>query len=508
MAVAEQPITKDTSTPNSIPVNNPVTGELIGEVKIMGADDVRAAVEYSREAQRSWAALSLTERARLLRKWGELMWETQQETIRVIRGETGKNDTGAFAEVMFVDNNANYYSQIAPKLLKPQRRTPGFPMVQYAKVYYKPHGVVGMISPWNYPYALAMADAIPALIAGNTVVFKPSEITPYSVIHAVDMMHKAGIPDGVVQVVTGDGKTGSALVELVDYVCFTGSTAVGKKIAVQAAERLIPYSLELGGKDAMIVLRDADLELTASGVLLGGLENAGQMCISVERVYVEEAIYDRFVERVKYYAQNFNPGPGDGLDVHMGSMTSLRELERTERHVKDALDKGATLIHGGKRLPELGPLFYEPAILTDVNHTMDVMREETFGPIVPIMKVKNAEEALRYANDSEYGLSGSVWTKNLKRGEQIATQMDTGDIGVNRAAATANSPTMPWGGQKHSGTGRRGGPEGLMRFVTTQSVVVDKQIGVKPTLVLVDPFILRVLKTMRTLRRSLPFLNK
>mgnify|MGYP000423045753 CR=1 FL=1 len=502
MAVAERPLT---SVTEKIEVTNPVTGAVIGAIHKSTREEVRAAVERARKAQQGWAAMSVKERGALIRRWGDLLWEDQRNAMKIIRDESGKNDTGAYAEIIFIDNYVNYYVQHAPRLLAPKRRPPAFPLIQWAKVYYKPWGVVGMITPWNYPLGLSLCDAIPALIAGNAVVFKPSEITPFSTLYAIDLMHKAGIPRDVVQVVTGDGSTGAALVDLVDYVGFTGSTAVGRKVAVNAAERLIPYSLELGGKDAMIVLQDANVDLAASGVFIGGTENAGQMCISVERVYVEDPIYDRFVERVRHFAGQVNIGSGDGYDVHVGSLTNEREMLRVERHIQDAVDKGAQLLSGGKRRPDLGPLFFEPAVLVNVDHSMDVMREETFGPIIPIMKVKDADEAIRMANDSEYGLSGSIFTRDLKRGEQLATRIDTGDIGVNRAAAVAASPKLPWGGQKNSGVGRRGGPEGLLRFVSTQSVLVDRQIGTKPALALLDPLTLNFLKLMRTVRRVLPF---
>jgi len=504
MVVAEQ--NGAAADTQGIPVENPVTGEVIGTVPQSTTEQVQAAVDSARAAQAAWAARSTNERAAIIKKWAALLWEDQQNAMRVIRDETGKNDTGAFLEIVVTDAYAMYYAQHGPRILKPKRRSPAFPLLQHGRVYYKPHGVVGYITPWNYPFALAFMDIVPALVAGNSIVIKPSEITPYSVLYGVELLHQAGVPKDVAQVVTGDGKVGAALVDIVDYVCFTGSTAVGRKVAMRAAERLIPYSLELGGKDAMIVLADADIELAASYVFIGACENAGQMCISIERVYVEDAIYDHFVERVRHYAGELIVGPGDGFEVHVGSLTNLREIERAERHIEDAVAKGAELISGGKRRPDLGPLFFEPGVLINVDHTMQVMQEETFGPLIPIMRVANVDEAVRLANDSPYGLSGAVFTKDLKRGEQIATRLDTGDISVNRTSAVAAAPRLPWGGQKDSGMGRRGGPEGLLRFVSQQSVVVDKQIGMKPALGLVDPQTLMALKVMRNLRKVFPFI--
>ena len=489
-----------------IDVFNPVTSELIGTVPQTSADEVALAVERARHAQQKWAAMPARERARILAHWSELMWQNKEEAMAIIRQETGKNDAGAFIEIVLMDMTAAYYTRHGPKMLRSQKRQPAFPLLQTARVYYKPHGVVGMISPWNYPMLLALIDVVPALIAGNAVVFKPSEITPYSALYAVDTLGKAGLPENVAQVVTGDGVVGAELVKHVDYICFTGSTEVGRKVAQQAAARLIPYSLELGGKDPMIVLKDADLDIAASYALQGACENAGQTCTSVERIYVEDAIYDEFISKLREQLKGLNIGSGDGLDAHMGSLTNERELLRAERHIEDAINKGAELISGGQRRPDLGPLFFEPALLANVDHSMEVMQEETFGPLIPIMRVADADEAVRLANDGDYGLSGSVFTANTKAGEQLATRLNTGDISVNRVNAVPGSPRLPWGGQKSSGIGRRGGPEGLMRFVSPQSIVVDRQIGVKPAHSVIDPVTYRLLNMMHTVRKWMPFL--
>lgn len=491
---------------DSIAVTNPVTGQIIRTVTNSSRADVAAAVERAREAQRIWGKLSVHERSRYLRRWGDLLWRERDEIMRVIREETGKSEGSAMAEIILADSTLTYYVHHGEKLLAPQNRPPVLPLVERGRLYYKPHGVAGFISPWNYPFLLSVADMIPALIAGNTAIVKPSDLTPLSALYAAGMFERVGLPPNVMQVVTGDGDTGAALVDFVDYISFTGSTVVGRKVAARAGERLIPCSLELGGKDAMIVLADADLDLAATAVFMGGLENAGQTCVSIERVYVEAPIYDRFVERVRAYAPDFNVGNDGGLDVHMGSLNNLRELERAETFVQDALDKGAQLIAGGKRRPDLGPLFYEPAILVDVNHDMRVMTEETFGPVMPIMKVADAAEAVRLTNASEYGLSGAIYSRNLDRAERLATRLNTGDVTINRTNAVVGSPSLPWGGQKHSGLGRRGGPEGLLRFVTTQSIVVDTAIGSTPAFVPLNPLTLGFLTVLRWVRRFVPFI--
>lgn len=489
----------------TISVKNPVTGAEIGEIAITSEDEIAAVVKRARTAQRMWQAMSVSERCKLLLKFQDLLWEHQREVMDTIRAETGKNDTGAFIEIAIIDSLCAWLANHAPRILAPQRRAPGFPVIQSAKVYYKPHGIVGFITPWNYPAALVYLDALPALAAGNAIIIKPSEVTPFSASHIMRLLHQAGIPHELVQVVTGDGATGSALIDYVDCIHFTGSTPIGKKVAVKASERLIPYTLELGSKDSLIVLKDANLDLAASGALTGAFENAGQMCISIKRAYIEDAIYDEFMEKLQVYLAQFTIGSGNGFEVNMGSMTREQEIERVERHVQDAIDKGANLIYGGKRRPDLGPLFYEPAVLTNVDHSMLIMREETFGPVLPIMRVKNEAEAIRLANDSEFGLSSVIYTSDLARGEHLARQLETGDVGINRPSAAAAGHWLPWGGRKNSGVGQRGGPEGLLRFVSPQTIVVDTTLGSQPALSLVSPMIMTLVKALRVIRRYVSF---
>jgi succinate-semialdehyde dehydrogenase/glutarate-semialdehyde dehydrogenase len=408
-----------------------------------------------------------------------------------------------------VDATAAYYHYTAPGLLRPQTRRSLFPLLQWARVYYKPYGVVGVISPWNFPFLLAFLDMIPALIAGNTIVIKPSEVAPFSARWGVKLMHRAGIPANVVQIVNGAGETGAALVDEVDYVMFTGSTSVGRKIAARAGERLIPCSLELGGKDPAIILKDADLDMAAKGLLLSALGNAGQICISTERVYVEKAVYDPFLARLRHHIAQFRVGPGDDLHTHMGSLTNARELRRVEAQVADALAKGAQVIYGGRRRPDLGPLFYEPTILVNVDHTMLVMQEETFGPLIPIVRVKDADEAVRLANDSEYGLSGLIYTRDLRQGEKLAARLESGDVVVNRPQWTWATLAAPMGGAKPaSGLGRRGGPEGLLRFTHPQSIILDAAARVLPQeYIHLTPWLRFLYEVRRRLLPYLPFLR-
>jgi succinate-semialdehyde dehydrogenase/glutarate-semialdehyde dehydrogenase len=511
MTLTDRPNTSSTSAYNghsghrTIKVMNPVTGAKIGEVPIRTPDEVREAVRRARIAQRIWGAQRVQDRCAIVMRFAELLWQNQREAMDTIRAETGKTDTGAFLEVLLIDHTATWLKHNAESQLRPESRMAMFPLIQRAKVYHKPHGVVGFITPWNYPLLLTYIDVLPALVAGNAAVIKPSEITPFSTLYGADLMVQAGVPRDLIQVVTGDAETGKALVDQVDYISFTGSTEVGRMVAQQAAGRLIGASLELGGKDAAIVLRDADLDLAATNILITGLENAGQTCISLERVYVEAQVYHPFIEKIEQYIQNFTLGRERGFAVNMGSMTIEVQLEKVEAQVADALAKGAKLIYGGKRRPDLGPLFYEPAVLIDVDHTMQVMNEETFGPVIPIMRVVHEGEAITLANSTRFGLSAAIYTRDLALGEHLATQLDTGDVSVNRAGMVPFGGALPWGGQRDSGLARRGGREGLMRFVTPQVVLVDRMWGAEVVIEGLSARVLSAILLMRRLRKRLPF---
>jgi succinate-semialdehyde dehydrogenase/glutarate-semialdehyde dehydrogenase len=487
-----------------ITVRNPVTGEVVGSVPNMTAHEVREAAAHARAVQPAWQGLGVQERARLLRAWANALWRDRATAIQMIRSETGKTEGGAYVEIAVMDAAVDYYYRHAAKILRPQTRRAVFPVIQRARLYYRPYGVAGFITPWNYPFLNGIADLVAALVAGNTVLLKPSEITPFTALYAVDLMYQVGVPRDVVQVVTGRGETGRAVIDNVDYISFTGSTAVGRKVAVQAAERLIPCTLELGGKDPLIVLNDADVELAAAGALRGAFENAGQTCISVERCYVESGIYEPFVDKVLEYASQITLGADGGYDVHVGSLTNERELLRTEEHIEDAVAKGARILCGGKRRPDLGPLFYEPTVLVDVDHTMRVMTEETFGPILPIMRVRDADHAIQLANDSDYGLAASIYSRDARRAEQLARRIQAGDVSINRPQMVFATPSLPMGGIKQSGLGRRNGPEGLLRFVNTQSMLIENTIVQPPALTHADPLTRNSYALLRVVRNFLP----
>lgn len=494
--------------PAEFEVHNPVTGELIGRLPNSSPAEVAAAADRARRAQSLWAAVPVKERCRMIDRFANLLHGPRREDlIKVIRQENGKVYSGAFAETAVIVSTCDYYTKNAEKWLRPERRVPFVRGIYRGHVHRKPLGVVGNISPWNYPLVLSLMDMIPALLAGNSVIFKPSEITPYSTIEAVKLLHEAGLPQDVAQVITGDGRTGAALVDHVDYIMFTGSTATGRKVAMRAAERLIPYSLELGGNDAMVVLRDADIHKAAANAVSAGFENSGQLCMSVERVIVEEPVYENFLAEMQAWHAQINMGTGDSMDVHVGSLTNQRELERTQAHVEDALAKGGRLIAGGQPRPDLGPLFFEPTIIADARPDMLAMQDETFGPLIMVAKAKDVAEALQLANSTPYGLSSSLWTRDTRRGEEIALGFESGDVNINAALLVLGSPDMEFGGVKESGVGRRNGRQGLLKYTVPQSILVDRFPKVPDAPTIYTRRIVWILRLMRPLKRWLPFLG-
>ncbi len=487
----------------TIDVYNPITGAVIGQITAADEADVQAAVERARVAQAAWGALDVRERARLMRTWQDKLWARREEIIDTIWNEAGKPYGAAFTECVGVDNQLAYYTSRAHRILRPKRRRALIPFVMRGEVVYKPYGVVGVISAWNYPYFLPMIDSTAALLAGNAVILKASEVTPFTSRLAVSIAHESGIPRDVFQIVEGDGQTGKALVDHVDYVAFTGSTATGRKIAVQAAGRLIPYTLELGGKDPAIVMADADLDMAASRVITGAWENAGQACLSIERVYVEAPIYDAFVQKVLDYAKQFKFDASK--HAYMGTMINQRELERSKAHLEDAIAKGAKVLWGGKPRPDLGPQFFEPTVLVDVDHSMTIMREETFGPMLPIMKVKSVEEAIQLANDTDYGLGATVYSKDFAKAREVCLRLNAGETNVNRFVMGIATPDVPSGGMKQSGIGRRNGPEGLLKYTQMQAVMIDTLLAQRPGLNVLDPITKVTLLFLRQLRRVFPW---
>ena len=438
---------------------------------------MREIVARARDAQPAWESLGFEGRGRVLRRAQKWVLDNADRVIETIVAETGKTHEDAqLAEIAYAANAFGFWAKHAPRYLADEKVRSANPFVAGRKlvVRYAPLGVIGIIGPWNYPLTNSFGDAIPALAAGNAVVLKPSEVTPLTSLLMAGAMRECGLPEHVFQVATGLGETGAALVDEVDMVMFTGSTATGRKVAERAARRLIPVSLELGGKDPMIVLADADLERAANAAVYYSMQNSGQTCISIERAYVEAPVYDEFVKRVtgKIHALRQGPPTGPG-SVEVGAMTFPKQLDIVSGHVDAARDAGATVVAGGRARQGSGR-FYEPTVLVDVDHSMACMTEETFGPTLPIMRVADAEEALRLANDSEYGLGASVWTRDVSRGEQIARRIEAGAVCVNDAQLNYVVLELPMGGWKASGLGTRHGAGGIRKYARQQSLLVTR----------------------------------
>lgn len=454
---------------------DPCTGEEIGQFPICSPEDVQAAVARARRAAPAWSQTTVEERLKRLDKLREVIQKHGDEYASRISQDTGKPlGDSLLTELMSIPLFIEYYKKNAAKVLGRSKTAPSvlFPG-KTGYVEYSPMGVIGVISPWNFPFQLSMVPVISALIAGNTVVLKPSEITPITGEVIRECFQKIGLPTGVVEVVQGDGRTGAALVEAdIDKIFFTGSLATGRRVMAAAAEKPIPVELELGGKDAMIVCHDANLERAAKGAVWGGFVNCGQMCVSVERLFVVDEVYDRFVQLVKNEVDALTVGaPSEDADI--GPLTSRQQRDIVERHVKSARDEGATVLSGGEPIDRPGN-FYAPTLITGVTPEMTIYREETFGPVLPIIRVRNEQEAMRLANAHPYGLNGSVWTRDIKRGIALASQMECGQCSVNELVTSVGNPALPFGGVKKSGFGRYHGPEGLIAFSNQKAIMVDR----------------------------------
>ncbi|HTJ44517.1 MAG TPA: aldehyde dehydrogenase family protein [Kofleriaceae bacterium] len=444
--------------------------EPIGEIAVTPAVEVKAAVARARMAQAAWGALKFADRARVMEKARTILMREQERFIEVIRRETGRSHFETLMmEIFPALDSLTYYAKHAEKFLTDKR--PGMHLLRTKKllVTYKPLGVVGIITPWNGPFILALNPTVQALMAGNAVIVKPSEVTPFSGELVGELFREAGLPENVFQCVLGDGETGAALVGAgVDKISFTGSVATGRKVGEACGRALVPCTLELGGKDAMIVCDDADLERAAGGAVFGGFFNAGQFCCGTERVYVHDAIFDAFVARVVEKTRALRQGTEGEYDV--GRMIWPRQLDVIERHMADAIAKGARVLCGGKR----NGGFYEPTVLVDVTHEMSIMTEETFGPILPIVRVASDDVAIEMANDSIYGLSGTVWSKDEARAIAIARRLETGSVCINESSITYGACEAPFGGRKQSGVGQVNGEVGLRGYCHAMPIVIDR----------------------------------
>lgn len=461
-----------------IPIIAPFTGEGIGSVPQATAEDVAEAAGRARKAQKLWSELSMKTRVRIFTRFHDLLIDRADQAIDLVQLEAGKSRVPAFEEVFDVVGSTRYYFNAAPRLLKRKRRAVSVPIVSRAYEYHHPVGIVGFIVPWNFPFTLGISDAVPALLAGNGIVIKPDEKTPYSTLYSVALLEEAGLSEGLIQVVTGDGeKLGTPLIDNVDYVMFTGSTQVGRMVAEQAAHRLIGSSLELGGKNAALVLDDADLDQAVPGIARAFYANGGQLCLSAERIYVVDSIQEEFTRRYVDYLRGLTLTTAYDFSSDMSSLITPEHLKAVHAHVEDAVEKGAELLTGGKPRPDVGPGFYEPTVLSNVDESMQVCRSETFGPVVSIYGVPDAETAISKANDSEYGLNFSVWTRDTKHGVEVASRLHAGTVGVNDGYAAAwSSYDAPMGGFKQSGLSRRHGEIGILKYTEPQTVAVQRWV--------------------------------
>lgn len=454
---------------------SPVTGELLGSFPISTPAQVNAAVARARDAFVPWRDTPIKERLRMLGRIKDVVRTHGEEFARRISEDTGKPLVDALlTELVTVPLFIDHYQKTAPKVLARKRvRTPILFPGKRSYIEHFPIGVIGIISPWNYPFQLAMVPTLSALIAGNTVVLKPSEITPLTGEIIDEIFRRIGLPRGVVEVVQGDGSTGAALTAApIDKIFFTGSVATGRKVMEAAAKRPIPVELELGGKDAMIVCADANLERAARAAVWGGLVNCGQTCVSVERILVEAAVHDHFVDLLQREVDRVRVGgPDEHADV--GPLTFQPQLDTVERQVNSAVQGGARLLRGGKRLERPGQ-FFAPTLLTNVSPEMEVYREETFGPVLPVTQVRDAEEAIELANAHAYGLGGSVWTRDLEKGLDLASRMECGQVMINDLVSISGNPALPFGGVKNSGFGRYHGDEGLLSFTHQKAIMTDR----------------------------------
>lgn len=469
--------------PKTTTIYAPFTATAIADVPQSSLEDVAAAFGRARAAQQEWSRRPTGDRTRIFLRFHDLVLKRQDEIMDIIQWETGKARKSAFGELTGPAATARYYARRARAQLRPRRAAVTFPGVTRAWELRHPKGVVGIISPWNYPFELGVSDAIPAFIAGNGVVSKPDTQTVLSALWAHELLEEAGLPQRLWQIVAGDGPVvGPAVVEHADYVSFTGSSRTGRDVAQRAAARLISASLELGGKNPMIVHRDADLDKAAAGAVDACFSSTGELCISIERLYIHELVYNEFIAKFVARTNALRLHPAYDFSADVGSLTSRSQLDKVARHVDDAKANGAAVLAGGSPRPDLGPYFFEPTILAGVTHDMAVCDEETFGPVVAVYRFRDLNEVIDRANNSPYGLNASVWTRDRRLGRRIAARLQTGTVNINDGYVAAyGAMGAPMGGMKDSGVGRRHGREGLLRFTEPQTIASQRlTVGVEP----------------------------
>lgn len=483
----------------------PWTGEDLFTFPTAQAGDIEAAVNRARSAHSQWGTMSISQRAGVLLRLHDLVAEHEDVILDLIQTENGKARQHAFDELLDIYNCCRYYARSAKKAFGPEAHPGALPVLTKTRTQYYPLGVVGLISPWNYPLSLGVGDVLAALIAGNAVVHKPDSQTVLVAIYVRRLAVAAGLPEDAWQLVPGAGaEVGDTLVPLVDGLSFTGSTAVGKEMASQAAKRLIPTMAELGGKNPMLVLADADLELTAQGAVRTCFSSSGQLCMSAERMYVHADVYDEFLREFTKAADQIVLGAAYTDAATMGSLTSQKQLDAVQAHVDDAVAKGASIAYGGNHRPDLGPYFFEPTVLTGVTEDMDLFAQETFGPVVSVYKVASDDEAVAKANDTNYGLTASVWSANSRHGWEVASQLEAGMVNINEGFAAAyGSIAAPGGGVKESGLNHRHGISGLRLWANERTVAQQRLHPLAPSELLPPekfrPLVTAGMKVMRYL---------
>ncbi len=481
----------------SVATFSPLNGQPLGSVPQSTPDDVAEAFTRARRAQRAWARTTVRHREQVLLRLHDLVLDRQSEIADLVCWESGKARKDAADEIFHVALTARYYGRTSRRHLGTQRRFGIVPVLTRVDVNRVPKGVVAVISPWNYPFTLALCDGLPALAAGNAVVHKPDAQTMLSALLGVKLLEEAGFPRDLWQVVAGPGRVlGSEMISRADYVCFTGSTPTGKVIAAQCAERLIGCSLELGGKNPILVLRDADLGRAADGSVRACFSNAGQLCVSTERMFVADQVYDRFVDRFVERTEAMSMRPGIEWGSDMGSLVSAEQLAAVSAHVDEARAKGARVLAGGRARPDLGPYVYEPTILEGVTPEMACFGQETFGPVVAVYRFQDESEAVDRANAGEYGLNASVWSRDGKRARALARRIRCGTVNINEGfSASFGSIDSPMGGMGESGLGRRQGDEGIHRFTESHTVATQRGMGLAPVGGMSDESFARIMTT-------------
>jgi len=490
-------------------IQSPFTGEPLGTLPMGIAADVVEAVRRAREAQRHWRERPLRERSRILLRLHDLVWDHQEEFLDLIQLENGKARGHAFEEVCDFAIQARYYALHGRRHLRPRRRKGLYPLLTRAIEQFPPVGVVGFITPWNFPLILTISDTLPALMAGNAVIVKPDRQAPFTSLLGAELLDQAGLPADLCQIVTGRGpELAGPLIDNVDYLAFTGSTATGRLLASQVGEHLIGCSMELGGKNAMIVLPDADLAKAARVAVWDCFASAGQVCVSIERIYVHESVRDEFTRIFVQETGQLRMGASLDYQFDLGTLISQGQLDKVILHVGDAVKRGATVLTGGKPRPDLGPLFFEPTIVTDVTESMLLYEEETFGPVVSIYPFTSTDEAVELANASPYGLSASLWTRDTRAGLRIASRLEAGSINVNDShRATWGSADLSQGGYKASGLGRRHGAAGIVKFTENRSIAVQRLLPIGPPRGMSEDRFHRILRFLLRLLRRIPGLR-